>query len=82
MHRIAFATCSALPHGIEDDQPLAEIVNAEFQVWDDESVDWNAYDRVIVRSTWDYTGKLDDYLRSRPPCSSPAMRFRTTTSRS
>ena len=62
MHRIAFATCSALPHGIEDDQPLARLVNAEFQVWDDQSVDWNAYDRVIVRSTWDYTGKLDDYV--------------------
>ena len=62
MQRIAFATCSVFPHGIDDDQPLAELVGAEFQVWDDESVDWSAYDRVIVRSTWDYTGKLDDYL--------------------
>ncbi len=62
MHRIAFATCAALPHGIDDDQPLAKLVDAEFRVWDDESVDWNAYDRIIVRSTWDYTRKLDDYL--------------------
>jgi hypothetical protein len=37
-------------------------VDAEFQVWDDESVDWHAYDRVVVRSVWDYTTKLDAFL--------------------
>jgi len=62
MQRIAFATCAAYPHGIDDDQPLAELVGAEFQVWDDESVDWNAYDRVLVRSAWDYTSKIDAFL--------------------
>ena len=62
MQRIAFATCAAYPDGIDDDQLAAEIVGAEFRVWDDESVDWHAYDRVIVRSTWDYTPKIDDFL--------------------
>lgn len=59
---IAFATCSALPDGIDEERALAERVGAEFRVWDDESVDWGAYDRVIVRSTWDYTQRVDDFL--------------------
>ena len=62
MQRIAFATCSIYPHGIDDDQPAAELLGADFRVWDDESVDWNAYDRVVVRSTWDYTRNIDDFL--------------------
>jgi glutathione synthase/RimK-type ligase-like ATP-grasp enzyme len=60
--RIAFATCSILPDGIEDEQELAQLVGAEYRVWDDESVDWNAYDRVVVRSTWDYTQRPEDFL--------------------
>jgi hypothetical protein len=59
---IAFATCSAHPAGIADDQLAAELVGAEFRVWDDESVDWNAYDLVVVRSVWDYTTKLATFL--------------------
>lgn len=62
MPRIAFATCSVLPDGVEDEQALAELVGAEYCVWDDESVDWNAYDRVVVRSTWDYTRRPDEFL--------------------
>jgi hypothetical protein len=60
--RIAFATCSAHPRGIEDDQPPAELLAAEFQVWDDPAVDWRAYDRVVVRSVWDYTARVDDFV--------------------
>jgi len=62
MQRIAFATCSVYPHGIDDDQPAAAVLGADFQVWDDESVDWNVYDRVVVRSTWDYTRDIDQFL--------------------
>jgi hypothetical protein len=62
MQRIAFATCSAYPHGIDDDQVAAGLVGAEFRVWDDESVDWNRYERVVVRSAWDYTQKIDGFL--------------------
>jgi glutathione synthase/RimK-type ligase-like ATP-grasp enzyme len=60
--RIAFATCSVLPDGIEDEQALAQLVGAEYRVWDDESVDWSAYDRVVIRSTWDYTRRPEDFL--------------------
>ena len=62
MTAVAFATCSAHPSGIPDDRPAAQLVGAEFQIWDDESVDWHAYDRVVVRSVWDYTTKLDAFL--------------------
>jgi hypothetical protein len=60
--RIAFATCSVLPDGLDEEQELAEMVDAEYCVWDDESVDWNVYDRVVVRSTWDYTRRPDEFL--------------------
>jgi hypothetical protein len=62
MPRIAFATCSAHPAGIEDDRRPARLVGADFHVWDDESVDWHAYDRVVVRSVWDYTTKIEAFL--------------------
>lgn len=60
--RIAFVTCSALPDGRHEDQPAAALLGAEFRAWDDTSVDWQAYDRVVIRSTWDYTKRLDEFL--------------------
>lgn len=62
MSRVAFATCSAHPVGIDDDQLAARLVGAEFEVWDDEDVDWHAYDLVVVRSVWDYTTKVEEFL--------------------
>jgi glutathione synthase/RimK-type ligase-like ATP-grasp enzyme len=37
-------------------------VEAEPAIWDDSSVDWDRYDLVVIRSTWDYTGKRDQFL--------------------
>lgn len=31
--------------------------------WDDASVDWSGFDAVVVRSPWDYTDRLDEFLR-------------------
>jgi hypothetical protein len=31
-------------------------------VWDDPAVDWSAYDLVLVRSTWDYSPRHDEFL--------------------
>jgi hypothetical protein len=31
-------------------------------VWDDPGVDWSAFDLVVVRSTWDYTGRRDEFV--------------------
>ena len=30
--------------------------------WDDDGVDWSAFDAVIIRSTWDYTDRLAEFL--------------------
>jgi hypothetical protein len=60
--RIAFATCSALPQGWIDDHAAAALVAAEYRCWDDPGVDWEAYDRVVIRSTWDYSGRLGEFL--------------------
>lgn len=67
MTRIALATCAALPDLHPDDQPLLTAladrgVRAEAVVWDDRTVDWSAYDLVVIRSTWDYAGRRSEFL--------------------
>ncbi|KGM13914.1 ATP-grasp domain-containing protein [Cellulomonas bogoriensis] len=67
MTRIALATCSDLPDLDVEDVPLLDALRArgataEAVVWDDESVDWAAYDLVVVRSTWDYAKRPDVFL--------------------
>jgi hypothetical protein len=64
---VAIATCAALPGGYDEDQPLAAALRsrgagAAFEVWDDPTVDWGRFDRVVVRSTWDYTFKRDEFI--------------------
>jgi glutathione synthase/RimK-type ligase-like ATP-grasp enzyme len=65
--RIALATCAALPHLDPDDLPLVPTlaalgIEAEPAVWDDPSVDWSEFDLVLLRSTWDYAERLEDFL--------------------
>jgi len=60
--RVAFATCSEFPQGSPDDAQAAAALGADAVVWNDQEVDWGAYDRVIVRSTWDYTFGVDAFL--------------------
>lgn len=35
---------------------------AEVVVWHDRAVDWASFDLVVIRSTWDYFGRLEEYL--------------------
>ena len=65
--RIALATCAALPEGWEDDRLLAAALrsrgaDSSFVVWDDPAIDWEAFDRILIRSTWDYTTRRDDFV--------------------
>ena len=65
--RVALATFSGLPELYEDDRlllgPLADAgVDALPAVWDDPAVDWSSYDLVVVRSTWDYTLRREQFL--------------------
>jgi hypothetical protein len=60
---IALATCAAFPDGDPDDAHLtAALPDARFAVWDDPSVDWSAFDLVVLRSTWDYQERRDAFL--------------------
>jgi hypothetical protein len=60
--RIAFATCPDLPDGWAGDREAARLAGAEFVVWDDPEVDWEAYDRVVLRSVWDYSSRIEEFL--------------------
>jgi glutathione synthase/RimK-type ligase-like ATP-grasp enzyme len=63
--RVAIATA----RGVEDpDNPallgaLAEIgVAADVLIWDDPSVRWDDYDLTVLRSTWDYSLRREEFL--------------------
>lgn len=65
--RIALVTArEALP--LDEDMPplraaLAEAgVTAEVPCWDDPGVDWSGYDAALLRSTWDYVDRIDEFL--------------------
>lgn len=50
----------------QDSRPLAaELlsrgVQAEPVIWHDESVDWGAYDLLVIRSPWDYSVRLAEF---------------------
>ncbi len=66
--RVGLATCSALPDLDPDDRPLVGALSergvaAEPVVWDDPDVDWSAFDLVVVRSTWDYSPRREEFVR-------------------
>jgi len=67
MLNVALVTWRGLPALSDDDQ----LVRAELErrgarvtaaVWDDAAVDWRAFDRVVLRSTWDYHKNIERFL--------------------
>ena len=63
---MALATCRELPGGDEDADLLLAAAGAvgldtDWRVWDDPAVDWGSYDLVVIRSTWDYVPRRDDF---------------------
>ena len=65
--RIALVTYAELPDLDADDAPLlaalaARGVEASATVWDDPAVDWSGFDLVVLRSTWDYMDRLEEFL--------------------
>jgi hypothetical protein len=64
---VALATCAALPDLDEDERlvitPLeARGLRVSAAVWDDPHVDWQQFDLVVVRSTWDYPARRDQFV--------------------
>ena len=65
---IALATCVDLPSWEVDDLPLhAALADRGVEVyqpaWDDPAVDWGGFDAVLIRTTWDYMERREQYLR-------------------
>lgn len=40
---------------------LAAGAEVEAACWDDPSIDWSCYDAAVLRSTWDYVDRLDEF---------------------
>ena len=62
------ATCAAVPDLDENGALLLAALEeaglaATVAVWDDPAVDWEAFDAVLVRSTWDYPLRRDAFVR-------------------
>lgn len=77
---IALATNAEFADLYFDDEPLRDALRARGAdavpaVWDDPSVAWDAFDLVVVRSTWDYVTRLGEFLgwaRAVPRLANPA----------
>ncbi|HEY4210119.1 MAG TPA: hypothetical protein VGM84_01450 [Steroidobacteraceae bacterium] len=67
MSDIAIVTARAA-RGLDEDQPPLQAafraVGAHVAVvdWDDPEVDWTRFDLALLRSTWDYTDRLPEFL--------------------
>lgn len=64
MKRVALVT-AAQARTLDEDLPplLKALPNASVEVWDDPRVDWDAFDLAVVRSTWDYVPRREEFLR-------------------
>jgi len=73
MLRVGLVTCADVPRLAADDHLLADElqrrgVATEAVVWDDPAADWAAFDRLVLRSCWDYhlqPGAFLEWLDSR-----------------
>ncbi len=64
---VALVTCAELADLDPDDRllldPLArQGIHVTAAVWDDPGVDWASFDLVVLRSTWDYARRRDDFV--------------------
>ena len=78
--RIAILQCENLPSFItwdipnleeyfEDDRSVADILRkmgheAELLKWSDPSINWHEFDAAIVRSTWDYIDRRNEFIEA------------------
>ena len=65
--RVALVTCSELPDLEPDEwllyEPLKALgIQAIPAVWDDRATDWSSFDLVVLRSSWDYMTRRDEFV--------------------
>ncbi|MGK9459036.1 ATP-grasp domain-containing protein [Streptomyces sp. G6] len=75
MPRIALVTCRPGPRvSVDRDLPvlvraLADAgATASAEVWDDDGVDWGAFDLAVIRSTWDYSWRSAEFTAWAEQC--------------
>jgi hypothetical protein len=78
--RIALVTCSKLPAWDVDDRPLHLALRdrgvAVLQrAWDDACLDWSVCGAVLLRTTWDYQHRRDEFLTWARRSASAASRY-------
>jgi hypothetical protein len=64
---VAIATCAEVAGEDNDDLHVIEAlrrrgIEAVHAVWDDSGVDWSQFALVVVRSTWDYSDRCEQFL--------------------
>ena len=67
MPRVALATCEQFPDLDAEDRLLVPAlaalgIVAVPAVWTDPTIDWAAFDAVVVRETWDYSTRRDEFV--------------------
>jgi glutathione synthase/RimK-type ligase-like ATP-grasp enzyme len=67
MTAVALATCAEIPELDEDGPALVTALRERgldpaAPGWDEPGVDWSRFDLVVLRSTWDYAERRDDFL--------------------
>lgn len=68
MRKIAYVTCQDLPNLNPSDRlTFPYLAEQGFRVqavaWDNTNVLWQDFDAVVIRSTWDYHTRYDEFLR-------------------
>ena len=90
MPRVALATYDPGPRpGKDRDLPVlvrelrAAGADAVGVPWDDPGTDWGGFDLVVVRSTWDYSGRAGEFVAwARKVAAVPETRHRNRGRRS
>lgn len=64
--KIGLLTCDTLPELLQSEQFLIpelakHEIRAEAVIWDDKTVNWNDFDYLIFRNTWDYFEKETEF---------------------
>jgi hypothetical protein len=65
--RVALVTCRDLPHLDDDDAGLLPALAAlglrgYVAFWDDPSAQWDSFDLVVPRSTWDFAWRREEFV--------------------
>ena len=73
MARIALVSAQAALALDEDMPPLVaalQDLGADVSTlsWDDPGTDWSSFDLALLRSTWDYVDRIDEFLRWAQAC--------------